>query len=58
MIKAIIPTRQNWDGLRVTLDSLRNLKTPPKKIAVANDNPERGGPAWLASYPVDLIEYD
>jgi glycosyltransferase involved in cell wall biosynthesis len=57
-IKAIIPTCRDWDGLRVTLESLLNLKTPPKEIAVANDNAERGAPAWLASYPVKLVDYE
>src|SRR5215217_7342857 len=55
-IKAIIPTYKDWDGLRVTVESLLNLKTPPKKIVVANDNPE-GTPAWLANYPVELVDY-
>jgi hypothetical protein len=57
-IKTIIPTYKDWDGLRVTLDSLLNLKTPPHKIAVANDNPEPGVPAWLSGYPVEVVEYE
>lgn len=56
-IKVIIPTYKDWDGLRVTLDSLLALRTPPKKIAVANDNPEPGVPDWLKGYPVELIDY-
>ena len=56
-IKAVIPTCSDWDGLKITLDSLLNLKTPPKKIAVANDNKESGTPAWLAHYPVEVIDY-
>src|SRR5437762_4399834 len=56
-IKAIIPTYKDWDGLRVTLDSLLNLKTPPQKIAVANDNPDQESPAWLSGYPVELVDY-
>lgn len=56
-IKAIIPAYQDWDGLRVTLDSLLKLKTPPKKIAVANDNPEPGVPSWLSDYPVEIVDY-
>jgi hypothetical protein len=54
-IKAIIPTYKDWKGLRVTLDSLLNLETPPKRIVVANDNPKPGGPAWLSDYPVDVV---
>lgn len=56
-IKAIIPTHNDWDGLRITLDSLLKLKTPPKKIAVANDNKEPGIPKWLKDYPVDVVDY-
>jgi hypothetical protein len=57
-IKAIIPTYKDWDGLRVTIDSLLGLKTPPQKITVANDNPERGVPNWLLSYPVEVVDYE
>ena len=57
VIKTIIPTYKDWDGLRITLDSLLNLKHPPKKIAVANDNPEPGVPAWLNQYPVEVVDY-
>jgi GT2 family glycosyltransferase len=56
-IRVVIPTYKDWDGLRVTLDSLLNLKTPPKKIAVANDNPDPIVPEWLHSYPVDVVNY-
>ncbi|MEI7732684.1 MAG: glycosyltransferase [Verrucomicrobiota bacterium] len=56
-IKAIIPTYKDWDGLRVTLDSLLNLKTPPKEIEVANDNVEPGVPDWLSAYPVKVVDY-
>ncbi|MEI9866153.1 MAG: glycosyltransferase [Limisphaerales bacterium] len=57
IIKAIVPTYNDWDGLRVTLDSLLNLNTPPKKIAVANDNKEPGIPDWLKKYPVEIVNY-
>lgn len=57
-IKAIVPTFNDWDGLRVTLDSLLKLNTPPKQIAVANDNPEPEIPEWLADYPVQLVNYE
>src|ERR1051325_1957976 len=57
-IKTIIPTCKDWDGLRVTLDSLLNIKTPPQKITVANDNPERELPDWLSTYPIEVVNYD
>jgi len=55
-IKAIIPTCKDWDGLRVTIESLLKLKTPPKEIAVANDNSERDVPSWLSDYPVKVAD--
>jgi GT2 family glycosyltransferase len=57
-IKAIIPTFQDWDGLRVTLDSLKKLKTPPRQIVVANDNTESTVPPWLSAYrDLEIINY-
>jgi len=56
-IKVIIPTYKDWDGLRVTLDSLLKLETPPKQIAVANDNSEPKIPNWLSGYPVQVVNY-
>jgi GT2 family glycosyltransferase len=56
-IKAIVPTFKDWDGLQITLDSLLALKTPPKKIVVANDNKEPGRPEWLKKYPVEIVDY-
>jgi GT2 family glycosyltransferase len=56
-IKAVIPTYKDWDGLRTTLDSLLRLKTPPKKIIVANDNPKPELPDWLSQYPVQVADY-
>jgi glycosyltransferase involved in cell wall biosynthesis len=56
-IRVVIPTYKDWDGLRVTLDSLLNLKTPPKKITVANDNPDDFIPTWLHEYPITLLNY-
>lgn len=55
-IKAIIPTFKDWEGLRVTLDSLLSLSTPPKEIAVANDNVEREIPEWLAKLSSENFE--
>ncbi len=56
-IRAVIPTYKDWEGLRVTLDSLLNLKTPPARISVANDNPDDFVPEWLKDYPVQLVNY-
>src|SRR4051812_48543638 len=56
-IKAIIPTYEDWQGLRITLDSLLNLKTPPVEIRVANDNPKADMPAWLQDYRITLVNY-
>ncbi len=56
-IKAIIPTYEDWDGLRVTLDSLLNLRTPPKQITVVNDNKEGGIPEWLRKYQIEIVDY-
>ncbi|NJL19441.1 MAG: glycosyltransferase, partial [Bdellovibrionaceae bacterium] len=56
-IRAIIPTYKDWDGLKVTLDSLLSLETPPFYITIANDNPDENIPGWLNSYPVEIIQY-
>ena len=56
-IKVVIPTYNDWDGLRLTVDSLLKLTIPPKKICVANDNPTHGVPDWLAQYPVEVVDY-
>lgn len=56
-IRAIIPTYKDWEGLRVTLDSLLNLETPPFCITIANDNPNQNIPDWLQPYPVEIINY-
>ena len=56
-IKAVIPTYKDWDGLRVTLDSLLGMKTPPKTIFVANDNEKPGIPEWLEKYPAEVVNY-
>jgi hypothetical protein len=43
--------------LRVTLDSLLRLKTPPAQIAVANDNADPDVPSWLSEYSVEVVNY-
>jgi GT2 family glycosyltransferase len=56
-IRAIIPTYNDWDGLKVTLDSLFKLKTPPVCITVANDNPSDDVPDWIKSYGIEIVNY-
>ena len=56
-IHVVVPTFKDWDGLRTTLDSLAALKTPPKQISVANDNPDNSVPEWLHDYGVNLVSY-
>ncbi|MBT63427.1 MAG: hypothetical protein CML13_09480 [Puniceicoccaceae bacterium] len=56
-IKVVIPTYQDWEGLRTTLDSLVRMDTPPSSIVVANDNPEPEIPGWVNSYPVEVNNY-
>lgn len=56
-IRVIIPTYEDWDGLKVTLDSLLALKTPPLRITVANDNTDQTIPDWLNNYAVEIINY-
>jgi glycosyltransferase involved in cell wall biosynthesis len=56
-IRVIIPTYKDWDGLKVTLDSLLGLETPPFYITIANDNPDNDIPEWLKAYPVHIINY-
>jgi hypothetical protein len=56
-IRAIIPTYRDWDGLRVTLDSLLGMVTPPREIIVVNDNEAGDLPGWLREYPVALVDY-
>jgi hypothetical protein len=43
--------------LRVTLDSLVRLKTPPLRITVVNDNEDKAMPEWLRNYFGAMISY-
>jgi glycosyltransferase involved in cell wall biosynthesis len=58
-ISVVVPTYQDWDGLRITLDSLSALTTPPRNIYVANDNDDDDHtPDWLNAYDsVTLVDY-
>ncbi len=53
-IHAIIPTLNDWDGLRKTLQSLRRLNPAPERITVVDDNPFKSEPTWLKEYRVTL----
>lgn len=58
-IHVIVPTCNDWDGLRLTLDSLRRLSPPPHKITVVDDNHFKNEQPWLKDYRVTLVtSYD
>jgi GT2 family glycosyltransferase len=54
-IKVVIPTFNDWDGLRTTLDSLLDLEERPGRICVADDNDGEERPNWLKDYPVEVV---
>lgn len=49
-IHVIVPTFNDWEGLRVTLESLRKLSPSPYKITVVDDNPFKTEQPWLKDY--------
>jgi GT2 family glycosyltransferase len=49
-IHVVVPTYNDWDGLRVTLDSLLSLNPRPLRITVANDNRFKHEPEWFSEY--------
>ncbi len=49
-IHAIIPTFNDWDGLRQTVDSLLRLNPSPSKITVVDDGQFKHTPDWLKNY--------
>lgn len=57
-IRVVIPVHNDWRGLKITLDSLKQLNPRPGKITVVNDNIDNSTPEWLASYPVEVIDYE
>lgn len=57
-IRAVIPVYKDWEGLKVTLDSLQALNPRPGAIVVANDNADTHIPGWLKTYPVEIINYN
>lgn len=57
-IRVVIPVHNDWSGLKTTLDSLQKLNPRPGNITVVNDNTDNSVPEWLASYPVEIIDYE
>ena len=49
-IHAVIPTYNDWDGLKKSLDSLRALNPAPFKITVVDDNQFKLEPDWFKEY--------
>lgn len=56
-IRVVIPVYKDWEGLKITLDSLRVINPRPGAIRVVNDNDDNYLPTWLKSYPVQIINY-
>ena len=57
-IRVVIPVHNDWEGLKITLDSLQELSPRPGNITVVNDNADETIPEWLASYPVEIVNYE
>lgn len=57
-IRVVIPVHNDWSGLKITLDSLQRLNPRPGNITVVNDNTDNSVPEWLASYLVEVVEYE
>jgi len=57
-IRVVIPVHNDWSGLKITLDSLQKLNPRPGNITVVNDNTDNSIPEWLASYPVEVVDYE
>lgn len=56
-IRVVIPVYKDWEGLKITLDSLQTLNPRPGSITVANDNDDNHLPTWLKSYPIRIVNY-
>ena len=57
-IRVVIPVHNDWRGLKITLDSLQKLNPRPGNITVVNDNTDNSTPEWLASYPIEIVDYE
>jgi len=47
-IHAIIPTFNDWDGAKITVESLLRMKPAPRKITIVDDNRLKYTPAWIS----------
>ena len=56
-IRVVIPVYKDWEGLKITLDSLRALRPRPGAITIANDNDDNHIPKWLKSYTIRIVNY-
>ena len=56
-IRVVVPVYKDWEGLKVTLESLQALTPRPGAITVANDNADTSVPSWLKSYPIQIVNY-
>lgn len=56
-IRVVVPVYKDWEGLKVTLESLLALMPRPGAITVANDNEDTSVPSWLKSYPIQIVSY-
>ena len=56
-IRVVVPVYKDWEGLKITLESLGRLNPRPGAITVANDNADTHVPNWLKASPVQVISY-
>ena len=56
-IRVVVPVYKDWEGLKITLESLGRLNPCPGAITVANDNADTRVPSWLKAYPIQVINY-
>ena len=56
-IRVVVTVYEDWEGLKVTLESLQALVPRPGAITVANDNADTNVPSWLKFYPIQLVNY-
>ncbi|MFG0241886.1 MAG: glycosyltransferase family 2 protein [Phycisphaerales bacterium JB054] len=53
----VIPTFQDWEGLRETLEGILACRPRPRLLVVVDDNFEDNAPRWLGRMPVTRIWY-
>ena len=54
----VVPVHNDWQGLRITLESLQELNPRLGNIIVVNDNADNSAPEWLDIYPVEIVNYE